>query len=141
MKSKSMLATILVVAFVVVAGGSFWLGTYYQEQNRMNQMRQFAGGGQSQPPGMPGDNQQGMPGRNQQGSTGTTGKVDKVDSDSITITTRFGSQKIEISSDVTVNKPSSGNISDIEKGTEILAQGKRDSEDKIQAKVIQIISQ
>jgi hypothetical protein len=139
-KSKGALAAILVVAFLAVAGGSFWLGTYYQEQSRTAQMRQFfGGGGQGRPPGTPGGNQQGMANRQQAGPMGINGRVDKVDSNSITITTRMGSQKIEVSSGVKVNKSSPGGIDDIEKGNEIFIQGERKSDGKIQAETIQII--
>jgi len=139
-KSKGALVAILVVAFIVVAGGSFWLGIYYQEQGRMNQTRQFRSD-QGSPLGMPGGNQQGMPDRQAGGPMGITGKVDKVDSNNIIITTRMGSQKIEISSDVIVNKPSSGKIDDIKKGKEILVQGERDKDGKIEAESIYIISE
>lgn len=133
MKSRGMLVAVLAIAFLVVAGGSFWLGTYYAAQSRINRMRQFTGMGAEQP--------QRMMEREQQGPVSITGKVDKVASGTITMTTPRGSQKITFSSDVVVNKPSSGSIGDIEKGTEILIEGERDSEGKIQAKVIQIISQ
>ncbi len=140
MKSKGALILILVVAFMLVAGGSFWLGTYYEEQSRISQMRQFAtSGGQSPPPGMGGGQHQGMPNRQAGGPMGITGKVDKADSSNITITTRMGSQKIEITSDLKVNKPSSGSIDDIEKGTEIMVQGERNKDGKIEAESIYII--
>lgn len=141
MKSKKMLVSVLVVAFLAVVGGSFWLGTYYQEQSRISQIRQFvAGGGQGQSTGMQGDSQQGGPSGQPDGEMGITGKVDKIDSTNITITARMGSQKIEISPDVTVNKPSSGSIEDIKKGTEVLVQGERDSDGKIKAEKIQIVT-
>ena len=64
MKSKGALVAILIIAFIAVAGGSFWLGTYYEEQSRISQMRQFAAsGGQSPPPGMGSGQHQGMPNR------------------------------------------------------------------------------
>ncbi len=158
MKSKGMSVLVLVVAFVVVAGGSFWLGTYYQQWSRTNQMRQFiAGGGQGQPPGMSdgqfpgtsgnnqqgtsGNNQQGMPGGQPNGEMGISGKVDKVDSNIITITTPMGSQKIEVSSDAKVSKPASGSLDDIKKGVQIFVQGKRDSNGKMQVDALQIISE
>jgi hypothetical protein len=128
-----MLIAVLLIAFLAVAGRSFWLGTYYEAQSGINRMRQFYGGGNQ-------GQLRGMPGGQQQGSMGVTGKVDEVTSDTITMTTRFGSQKITFSSKTAVNKPSPGSIDDIKQGTEILVQGERDSEGKIQAKTIQIIS-
>ena len=133
---------------MVVAGGSFWGGTYYAEWNRRNQMQQFfQSGGQGQPPGMSngqapgmsGNNQQGGPGGQLRGEMGITGKVDRVDGESITITTRMGSQKITLTSDAKVNKPSSGSLDDIKKGTEIFVQGKRDTDGEMEAKTIIII--
>lgn len=143
MKSKGVLIAVLVVAFVAVAGGSFWLGAYYENQTRASRMRQFIGSGnQGQLPGMPpGGDQAGMPNGQPRGQMGITGKVDRVEANTITITTRFGSQKITFSSDVGVNKPSSGSIDDVKKGAEILVEGERDSDGKIQAEKIQIISQ
>jgi len=71
---------------------------------------------------------------------GISGKVDKIDDDTITITARMGSQKIEISSDSKVNKSASGSIDDIKKGTEIYVQGERDDDGNFKAETIQIIS-
>lgn len=140
MKSKTLLVSLLAVGFLAVAAGLFWLGTYYERQVASNQMRQFAGGDQDQPQGMSDGNQQDMPGGQQNGEMGINGTVDKIDDNTIIITARMGSQKIEISSDLKVNKSASGNIDDIKKGAEIFVQGERDSDGKIKAETIQIIS-
>jgi len=141
MKSKTVLVSVLVTGFLAVAAGSFWLGTYYERQTAVNRMRQFAGGAQQgQPPGMSDGNQQDMPGGQPDGEMGISGKVDKIDNNTITITARMGSQKIEISSDLKVNKSASGSIDDIKKGAEIFVQGERDDDGTIKAETIQIIS-
>jgi|GEM_PF-6681253 len=140
MKSKAVLVSLLVLGFLAVGAGSFWLGTYYERQVVSNRMRQFAGGGQGQPPNVTDGDQPEMPGGQPAGEMGISGKVDKIDDDTITITARMGSQKIEISSDLEVNKSASGNIDDIKKGTEIFVQGERDDDGNIKAETIQIIS-
>lgn len=131
---------LLVIAFLATAGGSFWLGTYYEAQNRVNRMRQFAGMSPEQRQQMAGG-RQGNSGLRPQNNGLITGKVDKVTPDTITITTRFGSQKINLTSETVVDKPVKGDINDIKKGSQIFVKGERDKEDKVEAEVIQIISQ
>lgn len=143
MKSKGILVAILVVAFLVVVGGSFWFGTYYVTQSRINQMRQLSGMSPEQRREAMGEimggRQQQRP--EQQRPISITGKVDKVTSDTITMTTHFGSQKIRFPSDVVVKKSGSGNLDDIKVGTEILVvEGERDNDGDIEAAEILVTS-
>ena len=142
MKNKGMMITVVSIAFIAIAAGSFWAGTYYQNQKMINQFRQFSGMRPNQQTGgmNPEQHQPGMMGGGLQGLMGLTGKVDSITPDSITMTTRMGSQKIEITTDIKVNKSASGSISDIDQGMEILVQGERDEEGRIQAESIQIIT-
>ncbi len=143
MKSKGMLAVILIVAFLAVAGGSFWLGMKYQEQSFINQMRQRFGnrveGFQQRMPGMFGGEQPGA-GRNQVGQANIVGKVDKVSGDTITMTTRMGSIKIKIPANVVVKKAGLGSLDDIKAGAKVLVEGEHDKDGNIEAREIMIIS-
>ena len=137
MKSKGLKAAVLVIAFLVVAGGSFWLGTYYETQTRM---RQFAGMGQGQFQQRFGD-AQGNSGQRPQGPGFVTGKVDKVTADTITITTRTGSQKITLTAKTTVTKAGMGDIADIKEGSQIMVRGEGNPGEKFEAESIQLLSQ
>lgn len=140
MKSKGTMIVLLVIAFLIIAGGSFWFGTYYETQNRTNRMRQFSNGmTPGQWPQRTGG-QQGENGVRRQGSMPITGKVDKVTSDTITITTRFGSQKINLIPKTVVNKATTGNLDDIKQGSQIFVTANGDSGGQIEAKSIQILS-
>lgn len=139
MRSKGVLAATLLVAFLAIAGGSFWLGTYYEAQSRMSRMRQFGGMSPGQGQQRPGEPQRQF-GTRQQGPAAITGKVDKVTTDTITITTRFGSQKITLTSKTTVNKATKGDSNDIKPGSQILVTGEGDPGEKIEAESIQILS-
>jgi Flp pilus assembly protein TadG len=139
-KNKGTMIALLVVVFLATAGGSFWLGTYYETQNRMSRIRQFSNGmapgqGQQRTAGQQGEN-----GARRQGSMPITGKVDKVTSDTITITTRFGSQKINLTSKTAVNKAATGNFDDIKQGSQIFVTANGDSGEQIEAKSVQILS-
>jgi hypothetical protein len=138
-KSKGVKIAVLAIAFVVVAGGSFWLGTYYETQSRMSRMRQFAGMAPGQGQQRMGG-QQGELGARQQGPGFVTGKVDKVTTDTITITTRSGSQKITLTSKTAVTKAAKGEIGDIKPGSQIMVRGEGDPGEKIEAESIQILS-
>lgn len=139
MKSKGVLVAILAVAFLAVAGGSFWLGTYYETQSLMSRMRQFGGRGTGQWQQMMGE-QHGEPGARQQGPGFVTGKVDKVTPDTITITTRLGSQKISLTSKTAVTKAAKGDLKDIKPGSQIMVRGEGDPGEKIEAESVQILS-
>lgn len=139
MKNKGIIFVFLIVAFIVVSGGSFWLGMKYQEQ-RFQSMRagfrsMFPGqGGQTETPaGIP----QGL-GRDEQGPVTLMGKVDKVDSESITMTTRFGSQKVSLTSKVAVMKPDPISLDELKVGAEVIIQGERDNQGNVEAKEILI---
>lgn len=140
MKKKGLLATIGVISLLVVGGVFFWLGMKYQQQNFQNQMgKRFSNAPLDQVSEMSGGKQPGM-GRDQAGPANIVGKVDKVDADTVTITTRLGSMKVTFSDDVVVKKPGSGNLADIKAGTEVFIKGERDDDGNIQTSEILITS-
>lgn len=139
MKSKGVMAAILAIAFLAVAGGSFWFGTYYEAQSRMSRMRQFAGMTPGQFQQRMGGQQGGTSAR-QQGPGFVTGKVDKVTTDTITITTRTGSQKITLTSKTAVTKATKGDFEDIKPGSQVMVRGEGNPGEKIEAESIQILS-
>lgn len=139
MKSKGVIVVILLIGFLAVAGGSFWLGTYYQAQSRISRMRQFSGMTPEQFRQRQGE-QQRQPGTRQQGPALLTGKVDKVAPDTLTITSRFGSQKINLTPETNINKAIKGDFEDIKVGSQIIVSGEGDPREKIEAESIQILS-
>jgi len=139
---KPLLWLVAIVAVLLLMGGSFWAGTYYETQTRatrfggfanmtpeqrqqaMQQFRQPGAGSQAQ----------------RQGSATLTGRVDKVTDDTITITTQVGSLKVLSSNSTLVSKTTSAKLGDVAKGAEILVQGKRDKDGNIEASKVIIIS-
>lgn len=83
---------------------------------------------------------QGNSGARPQGPGFVTGKVDKVTTNTITITTRSGSQKITLTSKTSLTKATKGDIGDIKKGSQIMVRGEGDPGEKIEAESIQILS-
>ncbi len=74
MKNKGIMFVFIIIALMVINGGTFWLGMEYQEQ-RFQSMRSGlrSGGWQT---GMPAVPPQGF-GRQERGEITVTGKVDK----------------------------------------------------------------
>lgn len=125
----------LTLVLLVTAGGSFWLGMKYQ-QLLLARRPGFGGGpiGNTQVGQPPVIFAQGVPARADQAMV--SGRVDKVEEGVITLTTRFGSQKISYSSGVKVEKTQAADLSEVEEGTEILVQGERKGENVFEAKEI-----
>jgi|Deesub1362A_J573_1020465.scaffolds.fasta_scaffold02776_8 hypothetical protein len=142
LENKGMWAIIMVVLLLVVGSASFWLGMKYQQQRFINQVRQRFGSA------LPGQgifgqgaqNAQGVPQGGGRGSPILTAKVDKVNEDVITITTRFGSQKISLSSEVEVQKPASATFSDLKVGSQVIVVGERDDKGNFKASKIIVTS-
>ena len=140
---KPLLWLVAIVAVLLLMGGSFWAGTYYETQTRATRFGGFANmtpeqrqQAMQQSGRMPGFGSQAQ----RQGSATLTGRVDKVTDDTITITTQVGSLKVLSSNSTLVSKTTSAKLGDVAKGAEILVQGKRDKDGNIEASKVIIIS-
>lgn len=151
MKNSTWKALIAVFVLVAVALGSFELGVYYQRTQRARLFSQFGGGGISGGFGDRGQMQSGAGGQqrmngmpqggfqNNRGSMYISGKVDVVRDDSITITTRFGSQKILLTSKTKVGKTMNASIKDIKAGSQIIIGGAGDPGKGLSAQNIYVV--
>lgn len=118
---------VLAIAAVVIAAVAFWGGTYYQNQQATNRAAafrsQFGGGGQGGNPG-----QNGQP-----ASAVLNGKIDKIDNNEITMTTRAGSQKVTVDSKTKVNITTQSTLDMIKAGDTVFISGVRQSDNSINA--------
>lgn len=78
--------------------------------------------------------------REQVGPVVVVGRIDQVDSDTITVTTRFGLLAVTFSSDTVISGASPTSIDAVEHGMFILVEGEWEENRKIRAKAIQIIT-
>lgn len=83
---------------------------------------------------------QGVTTNRQEGPVVVVGKIDKVNSDVIIMSTRFGLLEVTYSADTPVSGVSPGGASTIERGLTILVEGEVTGKNIIQAKTIRIIS-
>jgi hypothetical protein len=113
-----------IVALIVVAAAGFYSGQFIGvrtgQQNVAQASQQFfsqrggngagGAGGQGQAGGFAG--------------RGVSGTVESVDGNTITVTTRNGqTEKVQLASNATITKQTSGQLSDITKGAQIVALG------------------
>lgn len=126
----------LTLAFLIVAGGSFWLGLKYQQQKFTALRAQFGQGPMRMKQGFRASEAPEGETPNRTGEMIISGKVDNVEEGVITMTTRFGSQKIELSSGVNIEKLQKGSLTDISEGVEILARGERKDDNTLEAREI-----
>ncbi len=144
---------IIAIVIVVIAGASFWGGGYYQRQqfaaNRPNVFGQ--GDGQGGPGGV---GHQGPGGRRgpggffggrggggsrpegQRGAPIISGRIDRVEDDELTLTTRFGSVKVAIDDQTKIRKVEPSDQQDLEQSNEVLIEGRFDDEGNMTAEVV-----
>lgn len=132
MQQKNLIAP-LIVAAVVVGGGSFYGGMQYQKSQRPAQQSQRGGGNGQRGPGGLGGVRGGM------GGGFISGEVLAKDTQSITIKLRDGSSKIVFfASSTAVGKMDAGTITDVLKGSQVTIIGATNSDGSITANNIQI---
>ena len=123
----------IIVAFIIVAGGTFYGGMRFQEYRTKSQFGKMAGN-----MGRPGSGQRsGAP--NVKGGSITDGEIISKDDKSITVKTQDGSTKIIYFTDSTiVAKQAEGSSSDLTSGVKVMVNGKANSDGSIAASNIQI---
>lgn len=135
MKQLSVSAPVLVIAGLVLAGGSFYGGMTYQSSQtpaRTLTQNDAAGGG--------GFRQGGMRGGQRGGSGGfVQGSVLSKDVNSLTIQQRDNGSKIIIfSSSTKIGKIADGSLADINNGSEVVINGTTNSDGSVTASMIQL---
>ncbi|HEU5013913.1 MAG TPA: hypothetical protein VFT66_15440 [Roseiflexaceae bacterium] len=131
-----------IVALIVVAAAGFYSGQYIGVRNGQQNVAQASQQFFSQRGGNGGGGFGGGQGQQGQGGgfagRGVSGTVASVDGDTITVTTRNGqTEKVQLATNGTVTKQTSGQASDITKGAQIVAIGQANG-DTFQATAIQI---
>ncbi|MBI4009281.1 hypothetical protein HY357_03540 [Candidatus Roizmanbacteria bacterium] len=131
MKNQSLFISVL--ALLLVAGGSFFAGTKYQESKRSNLRTQF------------GNNQTGRfggqfpAGANRSGFRPIAGEIISADDKSITVKLQDGSSKIILLSDKTeINKAEKATKTDLKTGVQVAVFGNENSDGSITAQNIQL---
>lgn len=128
---------IFIIALVVVAAGSFFLGTTYAKNNVKNNFsRSMQGGMLNEGYGF------NRTSSNSKGSSMIDGEVLSKDDTSITVKSKDGGSKIILFSDsTTVLKSTEGAISDLNDGDEVIISGKTNDDGSVTAESIQIRDQ
>ena len=125
-KMKNIILIIITAAVVGVA--AFWGGTYYQQQQFQNRAARFAGISPEQFKNRGGlfAGRQGNsgPGR-QRGYRNLSGRLDKINNDTIIITTRFGSQEIKLDDKTKVNIAAPADKTKLKTGSDLAIKIKR----------------
>jgi len=123
----------IIVAFIIVAGGTFYGGMRFQEYRTKSQF-----GKMSDNMGRPGSGQRsGAP--NVKGGSMTDGEIIAKDDKSVTVKTQDGSTKIVYFADsTTISKQTNGSPSDLSEGVQVMASGNKNSDGSIAATNIQI---
>ncbi len=135
---------IVVVALIVVGGGSFYGGMQYDKsvtaQARASARGQFGGGaGGNGQGGQGGQQRSGMIGGRGQGGGFVIGEVLSKDDKSLTVKTPDGgSTIIYFSSSMNVRKADIGSLSDLVVGQQVMINGKNSPDGSILADTISI---
>jgi hypothetical protein len=146
---KTLLVSLGIIVLIgLVAAGSFWGGMAYQS-SQVNQARasfeaargllesgQFPGGS----PGIPQDGMPGGPQAGFSGRGGTTGQVKTIEDNVMTVSTAQDITTVNLSDSTQIEKSVVGTIADLQPGTRVLVTGERDSDGKITASRITILT-
>lgn len=139
-----------IVVILAVAGASFWGGIYFEQQRRIAQ-RQAIMNGTADPSDMPqgkipgmgggmgrtGNDQQSQDGQGAQRRTPTmTGRLDKITDDELTLTTNFGSVKIEIGDDTEYKSTEKADFEDLKVKKDIIIEAEPDDDGNMVAKTV-----
>lgn len=124
---NNIIATVVIVALVVGAGG-FFAGMKYQEsKSQSNRFANFQGA------------RMGNFGQRAQGVRAVNGEIISTDDKSITVKLSDGSSKIILLTDTsTVNKSSEGSKSDLKTGEKVAVFGTENSDGSVTAQNIQL---
>ncbi|MCO6450932.1 MAG: hypothetical protein J5I90_09125 [Caldilineales bacterium] len=150
--SKTVIIIIGIVVIAFMAGGSFYAGTVYgQQQAAATQNANFTPGQGHFPNngnGAPGDFPQGFPEEFPQGQQpnrfggaggGTFGQIEQIDGDTLTISTQNSGEKQVIVTDTTlIEKNTSVGVSDLETGESVIISGSENDDGSITARSIQV---
>jgi len=139
MKSNQIIAVF--VLLLIVAIGSFFVGTKYQQKQSISNFReQMIGNRQGQ--GMGRNTQNGDTTKNRGQMVGfrqTVGEIISVDDKSITIKMTDGSSKIVLVSDSTkINQSTTATKTDLKIGTKIMVNGDTNTDGSISSRNIEI---
>ncbi|MBI2861402.1 MAG: hypothetical protein HYX89_01135 [Chloroflexi bacterium] len=138
----------LVVAVGLAAGAAFGVGTAYGRATAPVASPTTAtattGQGESSATGAGQSSSSGSGGAGAMGGfaglgSGTTGTVERVDGDILTLTTSSGSVKVSIGKDTAVRKSAEGTRDDLQTGASVLVQGQRSPDNSIAAQSIQVV--
>lgn len=145
---------VIAIVVVVVGAASFWGGGYYQEQKiRANPRLLFGqggpggglGGGQSGQGrfgGMRGGGTgggfqpQGGPDGQHRGAPILSGRLDKIEDDELTMTTRFGSVKIKLDADTEFSRAAKSDAQELEEKEDVFIETEADDEGNLTAKSV-----
>jgi len=127
---------LILVTAIVVGAGAFWGGTYYQQQQFQNRAAGFAGVSPDQLQNRGGG--QGLRGGSggsggRRGNGNLNGRLDKIDGNAITITTRFGSQEIKFDDKTKVNIAAPADKTKLKTGSNLVIKIKRLDDGTLQA--------
>lgn len=132
MKNKNIHIVLMIVALLVVATGSFFGGTKYQQKKTISQFSQRAGM-------MKGTNNGQKNNGQMSGFRQTIGEVSKIDDKSITLKTADGGSKIILLSDSTAfNQSTTVTKNDLKVGTKVAVLGDQNTDGSITGKTINL---
>ncbi len=142
MKKILIIAGAILIA-VLLSAGSFWGGIMYQT-NRVNQIRANFINSRGQPNGgqFPNDGQfpNGGQGPGFFGGGGTTGQVNSIDGNVLTVSTAQNTITVNLSESTQVEKSEPVTIADLQPGMQVMVTGQRDSNGNITASRVRILN-
>jgi hypothetical protein len=148
---RGLMALVAVVVLAAVGGGAYYYGTKVGEKRVLanpqlifQQLGEEQGGGRFQrqfqgqgvaPSGTP---QAGLSGRQMLGG-GLTGTIEKIEGDTVVLTTDDGSVQVKTSDTTLVEKTMSVNVADLEVGERVIVSGTKNDDGSYTARSIQSV--